>query len=139
MEPLDLSARMSDALCNCFGQADAFLNTFLDIGKSCDFSSKLASAAIKVKFFTDVGPHVAGHAFVCVLENRVMRICQAFYDNKIPFGLTHTLSEEDTRDVMRSLKSFKSAVTLFKRIIPQLQTMFDEKDVIQVDIECIAW
>ena len=135
----DLAARMSDALCNCFGQADAFLNTFLDIGKSCDFSSKLKSAAIKVKFYTDIGPHVAGHAFVCVLEHKVIRICQAFYDDKVPFGLTHTLNEDESREVMQSLKSFKTAVALFKRIIPQLDTMFDKDDVIQVDIECIKW
>lgn len=135
---MDLSSRMRDALCNCFGQADAFLNTFIDGGTVAPFSRDLKCAAIKVKLSTDVGPDtVAGHAFVCVLESGSMRICQAFYDDKEPFKHTHTLTKKDTRRVLKALSSPRATVRIFKQIIPQLKIIFEKDDVISVDIECI--
>ena len=136
---MDLSSRMRDALCNCFGQADAFLNTFIDGGTVTAYSTELKSAAIKVKLSTDVGPDtVAGHAFVCVLEAGAMRICQAFYDDKEPFKHTHTLTPKDTRRVLKALSNAKATVRIFKKIIPQLKVIFEKDDIISVDIECIT-
>ena len=136
---MDLHAPMRAALCNCFGQADAFMNTFLEKGSVTRKLSK-RNAAIKVKLTTDCGDFVAGHAFVCVLEDKTIRICQAFYDDNVPFQITHTLSEDDTLCVLCAIKTpTKTSIATFARIIPQLQAIFEPDDVITIDIERISW
>ena len=132
---MDLDVHMSDALCNCFGQADAFLNTFLDYGKVT--RGVIKKGAIKVTMWTDLGSKIAGHSLVCVLDGGVIRICQAFYDSRSRFKHTHTLSKHQTRHLLQSLQRPAQTVKILTSIVPELGDIFEATDAIQVDIEKI--
>lgn len=129
---MNLDTHLADAQCNCFGQADAFLNTFLDCGVVVPHT-RIQQGAIKVTLWTDLGSKIAGHSFVCVLDKGVIRICQAFYDTKSPFKHTHTLTKLQTKRLMLALRTKR--ITALKKFVPN---MFEATDKIEVDIECIT-
>ncbi len=135
---MNLDEHMSNALCNCFGQAEAFLNTFLDSGRVVK-NLRVKRAAIKVTLWTDLGSKVAGHSMVCVLESGVIRICQAFYDSKSRFKHTHTLTKSQTRTLMASLQTPKKTVRVLKHLVPEVKSMFEPTDKIEVDVECVRF